>query len=402
MRVVSDRFGMGWRPELAGALLAPDARIDVVEVIADDWLEAPERSLRALDLLATQRPILLHGVSLGLASVEPVESRRVERLARLVARVAPERWSEHLAFVRGGGVELGHLAAPPRRDSILAGLARNVERVRRVVGAAPLLENVATLVDPPGSDRDDATFVAQALQGCGSGLLLDLHNLLANAVNLGFDPMRWLDAVPLGRVEQIHLAGGRRVAHQGVVRILDDHRHDVPDPVFDLLEEVGARASQPLTVLLERDGDFPSLAHLLADLDRARAALQRGRARASPTAAAAGHAQRSGFATAATMASTEPGLNAWLANVYVDAAARAELIDRGTAPPGLGAQPIDRIGIAMAAESFARKRAEARSGGGQGASRTTRQPPASRSQRNRSWSRLSRPCQNSIARGVSQ
>ncbi|HET8782635.1 MAG TPA: DUF692 family protein, partial [Pyrinomonadaceae bacterium] len=68
-------------------------------------------------------------------------------------------------------------------------------------------------------------------------------------------------------------------------RLLDDHLHDVPDPVYQLLEEVGARVTNPLTVILERDGNFPPIEWLLVQLDRARAAVARGRARQRAEAA---------------------------------------------------------------------------------------------------------------------
>jgi uncharacterized protein (UPF0276 family) len=45
-----------------------------------------------------------------------------------------------------------------------------------------------------------------------------------------------------------------------------------------MLAEVAARAPQPLTVILERDGKFPSIETLLAQVDRAREAVARGRA----------------------------------------------------------------------------------------------------------------------------
>jgi uncharacterized protein (UPF0276 family) len=51
-----------------------------------------------------------------------------------------------------------------------------------------------------------------------------------------------------------------------------------------LLESVAARTNRPLTVILERDGDYPAIGALLAQLDRARAALARGRAQRAETA----------------------------------------------------------------------------------------------------------------------
>jgi hypothetical protein len=80
-------------------------------------------------------------------------------------------------------------------------------------------------------------------------------------------------------VVSLHLAGGQWVWATGHRRLLDDHLHDVPDAVFDLLEAVAARTAQVLTVVLERDGDFPPSSHLLAELARARRTLVAGRAR---------------------------------------------------------------------------------------------------------------------------
>lgn len=282
MAAVTDRLGLGWRPPLAAGILASLDRIDVVEVIAEDWMEAPRRRIEALRFLASQVPVVLHGVSMGLASAAPVDTRRLERMARLVDAVAPITWSEHLAFVRGGGREIGHLAAPPRTSATVDGAASNLDRAARVVGTPPLVENVATLIDPPGSDLDEATWVTQVMAASACDLLLDLHNLHANACNLGFDPVAFIAALPPERIATVHLAGGRMIEPRvGAPRLLDDHLHAVPPAVFDLLEEVGARATLPLTVILERDGRFPPIERLLGELDAARAALARGRARAA-------------------------------------------------------------------------------------------------------------------------
>ncbi|HEX2569072.1 MAG TPA: DUF692 domain-containing protein [Polyangia bacterium] len=279
-----DRVGLGWRRELAAGILTHLDRIDVVEVIADDYFDALAAEVRALATLAVQVPLLLHGVGLGLASAAPVDEARLRRMARLCAAVHPERWSEHLAFVRAGGVEIGHLAAPPRTPETIEGAVRNVARARAVVGAPPLCENVATLIDPPGSTCDEATWLAAILEQSGAPLLLDLHNLHANARNFGYDPLAVIARLDLARVGAIHIAGGRLIAapgreSEGDMRILDDHLHDVPDPVYELLTEVAARAPGPLTVILERDGRYPPMAELLAQLDAARGAIERGRHR---------------------------------------------------------------------------------------------------------------------------
>ena len=282
-----DQFGLGWRPALAAQILSHLDRIDITEVIADDFFDAPRRDRRALRTLSAQVPITLHGVSLGLASTVAVERKRLDKMARLCAELSPVSWSEHLAFVRGGGVEIGHLAAPPRTAATVDGALANLTRARAVVGAAPQVENVATLIDPPGSDRDEVTWVSEIVLGSNCELLLDLHNLYANAVNFKFDPIDFIARIPAQRVATIHLAGGKWIGPADSRRLLDDHLHDVPDPVFELLTEVGARVSGPLTVILERDGDFPTIDCLLQQLDRARQALASGRARLFGTLAEA-------------------------------------------------------------------------------------------------------------------
>ena len=278
---MNDRFGLGWRPELAAGIMSNLDRIDIVEVIADDYFDASKAKRRALKTLAIQLPVALHGVSLGLASSVAVETRRLEQMARLVEEIQPEFWSEHLAFVRAGGIEIGHLAAPPRTAATIDGAARNLTTAKRMVGAFPLVENIATLIEPPGSALSEVEWTCDVLAAAHCRLLLDLHNLYANSVNFGFDPYDFIARIPREKICIIHLAGGRWIKAEtsDERRLLDDHLHDVPEAVYDLLEYVGAKRPLPLTVILERDGRYPPIEILLNQLDRARDALRRGRAK---------------------------------------------------------------------------------------------------------------------------
>ncbi|MBL8360291.1 MAG: DUF692 domain-containing protein [Rubrivivax sp.] len=376
-----DRVGLGWRGELAAGIFAHLDRIDLVELIADDHLRATPRELRPLQLLAAQRPLTLHGVALGLAGSEPVPAQRLDALARLVGRLEPVAWSEHLAFVRAGGHEIGHLAAPPRTACNVEAAARHVEQAARVVGRAPLLENIATLVEPPGSALTEAAWTGAILRTAGAPMLLDLHNLYANAVNTGQEPAAMLDAmldaVTPGCVQAVHLSGGHWIdepvlgstapespARSTGQRLLDDHVHDVPPPVYALLEQLAARVPGPLDVVIERDGRYPAFDVLLGQIDAARAALVRGRARAH--AAAVLDPMPAEIADAEATAAVSR-LEPCLARLYADPAALDGWLadpDRASASLGLDAHDAaalhaaDRTGLVMAARSYARKRAE--------------------------------------------
>lgn len=278
--MAADRVGLGWRGELAAGILSNLAQIDVLEVIADDYYRASRASMDALCSLARQVPVSLHGVGMGLASTIPAEPRRLQAMARLMKTVQAESWSEHLSFVRAGGVEIGHLAAPPRTPESVAGAVANIALASRIVGSAPLMENIATLVEPPASTLDEAQWLAQIIEGALVPLLLDLHNLYANAVNRGQDPQALLLRLPLASVGAVHLSGGHWIDEPDGTgrRLLDDHLHDVPAEVFALLTMLARHAPQPLTVILERDGNYPSFEHVLGQLALARAALRAGRA----------------------------------------------------------------------------------------------------------------------------
>jgi len=203
----------------------------------------------------------------------------------VIGALEPCAWSEHLSFVRSGGHEIGHLAAPPRNLATVDGAARNLRRLRQVVGTDPAVENIATLMAPPASSLDEPEWMAAIIAATGAPVLLDLHNLYANAVNFGHEPLPYLLRFPLRQVAIIHISGGVWIdcatapAQPPITRLLDDHLHDVPDPVYQLLEALGERCAHPLTVILERDGRFPSMGALMDQLRRARSALATGRAR---------------------------------------------------------------------------------------------------------------------------
>ena len=279
MNPQKDRLGLGWRPDLAAGIFDHLDQIDLLEVIADDFFAASPRELQALKALSSTVPIILHGVGMGLASTEPVHPRYLDRMARLCEQVRPELWSEHLAFVRAGGIEIDHLAAPPRTPENVEATASNIARAVNAVGSKPQLENIATLIDPPGSVLSEPDWINSILIASDCDLLLDLHNVLANGLNHGYDPFSFLSRIPPSRIRSIHIAGGKFIsAPDGTTRLLDDHLHDVPDPVFDLLEAAAAISTNPLTVILERDGDFPSMSVLLSQMQHARRSLARGRA----------------------------------------------------------------------------------------------------------------------------
>ena len=364
-----DRVGLGWRPELAAGIHQYRDQIDVLEVIADDWFDRRAAEVKALESLARQIPVVLHAVGLGLASAFPVNEQRLLAMAKLVRKVRPWAWSEHLAFVRAPRLEIGHLAAPPRSQASVTGTLNNLARAKRAVGSLPWLENVATLIDPPASPLSEAEWINAILEGSGAGLLIDLHNIYANAINFGRDPYDDLNAMPLAHVRCVHISGGSWVeASKAGKRWLDDHRHDPPSMLLEMLEHLAATVKQPLTVFLERDGKYPGMGVLLSQLDDMRQALARGRARHVHTTlpdVSVVHATPSPTASEQQIQDAR-NLEAWLAGLYAGMTDRKPVLkDPERAALAAGCSPedaqrlrtMDQAGLIHALRSFSHKRA---------------------------------------------
>ncbi|MFI7704455.1 DUF692 family multinuclear iron-containing protein [Nonomuraea sp. NPDC049480] len=258
--------GIGWRAELDLTIERMEG-VEFVEVIAENLKPAhlPEslRLLRAKDV-----PVIPHGVSLGVGGAEPPSPARLAHLAACAEALEAPLVSEHLAFVRGGGLEAGHLLPVPRTRESLRVITENVRRAQDALPVPLALENVAAIFGWPDDELTEGQFLAELVESTGVGLLIDVANLYTNQFNLGLSAVDALDALPLEHLAYVHVAGGYERA--GIWH--DTHTMAAPQPVLDLLTELCARAAPP-GVLLEWDDDFPSDAALANELARIRAAM---------------------------------------------------------------------------------------------------------------------------------
>jgi len=258
--------GIGYRRELAHALLARPEAVDFVEVVAEACRDQAQR--REAAALAEVWPVVAHGVKLSLGSAEGIDAGRARDLGRLARELRAPVVSEHVSFVRAGGREIGHLTELPMTREAVGVVARNVAILRRALPDIPLLlENVARAFVWSDTDHEmeEGEFHAAISEATGCDLLLDVGNLYANAVNANLDPFAVLATYPLDRVAMIHVAGG--VIEHGFY--FDTHAHAVPAAVFALVEKVlGIRGAVP--VLLERDANYDAHAEIFVEAQRLR------------------------------------------------------------------------------------------------------------------------------------
>ncbi|WP_367130544.1 DUF692 domain-containing protein [Saccharothrix sp. HUAS TT1] len=258
--------GIGWRPEI-DLTVERLPGVDFVEVVAEN-LHAGRLPESVLLLRERGIPVLPHAVSLSLGGAEPVDAARVAHLAALAEELDAPLVSDHVCFVRAGGLDSGHLMPLPRTRDALDVLVANVKAAQRDLPAPLALENVAALLDWPDGELTEGQFLAELVDRTDCHLLVDVANLYANARNLGTDVARFLDEIPLERLAYVHVAGG--VEHQGVYH--DTHAHAVLPEVLDVLAQLRARVDPP-GVLLERDDHYPADAELAAELAAIRRVL---------------------------------------------------------------------------------------------------------------------------------
>ena len=215
--------------------------------------------------------VVPHGVRLSLGGAEPLDPVRVTHLAACAAALDAPLVSEHVAFVRAGGREAGHLLPLPRSRAALDVLSAHVRSVQAELDVPLALEPIAALFDWPDDEYTEGEFLTALLERTGALLLLDVANVYANAVNRGTDPEALFDAIPLDRVAYVHVAGGaEHAADPGVYH--DTHTDPVPPAVLALLERLRERLDVAPAVMLERDGRYPPAATLRAELDAIAAA----------------------------------------------------------------------------------------------------------------------------------
>lgn len=267
--------GIGWRPEIAGVVTGLPG-LQFCEVVAENLSLAriPE-PLAAL--VARGVSVVPHGISLSLGGAEPLDLARVQHLGACAEAFGAPLVSDHVAFVRAGGLEAGHLLPVERSRDMLEVLVDNVRLAQEQLPVPLALEPIATLVEWPEQELTEGAFLTDLLDRTGALLLLDVANVHANAVNRGTDPVAELAAMPLERVAYCHVAGGS-VDHDGLYH--DTHAAAVPREVLDLLavalDLCRARGCDP-AVMLERDDHYPAAAEITAELDAIATAAGRPR-----------------------------------------------------------------------------------------------------------------------------
>jgi uncharacterized protein (UPF0276 family) len=253
--------GLGLRRSfIAAAAEQIPADVDFFEVAPENWIGVGGRLGRLLRSLTERRPFVCHGLSLSLGSTAPLDLEHVQSIKTFLDQHQIHCYSEHLSFNSDGG-HLYDLLPIPFTEAAVRHVAGRVRQVQDILGQRIALENVSYYA-APGQEMDEIAFINAVLTEADCDLLLDVNNIVVNAINHRYDPVAFLTALPGARIRYAHVAGHHREAED--LRV-DSHGADVIDPIWDLLETAYQHFGV-FPTLLERDFNIPPLPQLLTEV----------------------------------------------------------------------------------------------------------------------------------------
>lgn len=245
--------GLLYNPAVPIVLDAIGERVDFVEVIPDRlWYDLGggeadrfQHARAAIDELrrhARDRAVIGHGIGLSLPSDMPLDEALLDQVVRSHRDLGYRWYSEHLSMflVPGGSIpnaQAGMGLPVVLDEETLALVGGKVRQLGDALGVPILLENGTIFSAIPDPDMSEPAFFNRLHAEGGCGMLLDLHNLYANTLNLGWSAEEYLAELDPEIVVEIHLAGGDWLKSF----YTDSHSRPTPDAVWTWAHEWAPR-----------------------------------------------------------------------------------------------------------------------------------------------------------------
>jgi uncharacterized protein (UPF0276 family) len=269
--------GIGLRGAYHQAFLDDSPDVAWLEVHSENYMAPDSVAAGALTKIRERYPISLHGVGLSIGSTDPLNDEHLMRLRQLADRIQPGLISEHLSWSSIQGEYLHDLLPLPYTEEALVHFVARVDAVQAALGRTIAIENVSSYLQFSHSTINEPEFLAEVAARSGCAILLDINNVYVSAMNHGFCPNEFIDAIPRNRVAEIHLAGHSEQRFNGRTVLVDTHDRAVCSEVWDLFRST--RSTLPdVPVLIEWDANVPELDVLLAEAGTAQEIMEQDHA----------------------------------------------------------------------------------------------------------------------------
>ncbi|MEM7027545.1 MAG: DUF692 domain-containing protein [Pseudomonadota bacterium] len=253
--------GLGLRRAFSGPLAdsVPET-VDYLEVAPENWIDVGGKFGNHFKKIASQRPILCHGLSLNIGGFAPLDQAFIHKVKQFLEAFQIPIYSDHLTYCADEG-QLYDLMPIPFTEAAVKHVAERIQQVQDILGRKIAIEN-ASYYAAPGKEIDEIDFINEVIKQADCLLHLDINNIYVNSINHKYNPETFLKALPGDRIAYAHIAGHYVEAED--LRV-DTHGADVIDPVWQLLD-VAYDHFGVFPTLLERDFNIPPLDVLLQEV----------------------------------------------------------------------------------------------------------------------------------------
>ncbi len=258
-------FGLGLRTPHYLDILETKPAIDWFEVLTENYLVPGGKPLYYLDQIKEHYPLVMHGVSMSLGSTQDLDWNYLKQVKALAKRIDAKWISDHVCWTGIHNTNLHDLLPLPYTEECIKHLVTRIKQVQDFLEQPMLIENVSSYLTYEHSAMTEWDFLREITEQADCYLLLDVNNIYVSSFNHHFDPLDYLQGIPLNRPKQIHLAGHTNNGDH----IVDTHDADVIDPVWQLYESALQRFGR-ISTMIERDDHIPPLNDLITELGHAK------------------------------------------------------------------------------------------------------------------------------------
>lgn len=260
--------GVGLRNQHFSYLMRHHPQVDWFEIISENFMDNFGYARHVLERIAAMRPIVMHGVSMSVGSTDPLDWNYLNSLKALAEFVEPNWISDHLCWTGVAHVNTHDLLPMPLTEESLKHVINRVRQIQDFLQRPLVLENPSTYLEFKQSSITEWDFLSALAKETGCGLLLDVNNVYVSSYNHGFDAEHYIRSLPSASIVQIHLAGPSDCGQY----LVDTHDQPVPTPVWHLYK-LAQELTGGVSTLLEWDANIPEFPELVAELNKAEAAL---------------------------------------------------------------------------------------------------------------------------------
>lgn len=258
-------FGLGLRTDHYNDIIETKPAIDWFEILSENYLVPGGKPLYYLDQIKEHYPIVMHGVSMSLGSTAPLDWDYLRQIKALAKRVDAKWISDHVCWTGVHQKNMHDLLPLPYTQECIQHMVSRIKQVQDFLEQPMLIENASTYLTYAHSEMTEWDFLREITEQADCYLLLDVNNIYVSSFNHQFDPMDYLNGIPLNRPKQIHLAGHTNNGDH----IIDTHDSDVINPVWDLYAKALDRFGF-IPTMIERDDHIPPLSDLMQELEQAK------------------------------------------------------------------------------------------------------------------------------------